>query len=144
MALRILSIFFIFYFISCTTLPRGYKLAQFSVNEKKYNHLIINRVPDYGDGHSDGCIIMNEMSLKLFNTHDKLISGFINDIYSEKRLKNANIQIYYTYQNDPVIISSDSSGNFVFLKNEKIYSVNILSLGYRSLNIKLEGKKILN
>ena len=65
MPIRILSMLVIIILGSCSTLPKGYKLSKFSVNEKNYNKYILNRTPDYGDAHLDGCIIMKEISLQV-------------------------------------------------------------------------------
>ena len=142
MLIRILSILVIIILGSCSTLPKGYKLSKFSVNEKNYNKYILNRTPDYGDSHLDGCIIMKEISLQLLSSDGKLINGYIKDVQSKEPLEYASIEIYLDGQINPLKLASDSKGHFKFNKNSKINSINTSSLGYRTLFIKIEGETL--
>ena len=62
---RILSPLLLVIAAGCSAVPKGYKLSEFYFNGKKDNTRIESRIPDYGDGHPDGCMVMGEMSLAL-------------------------------------------------------------------------------
>lgn len=102
----------------------------------------MNRIPDYGDGHLDGCLVMGEMFLSLKSSEGSIVKGQIKDVESKDSLANANIKIYFLNSVEPLQLSSDSNGNFEFYKKSKINQINVEYVGYRNLAINFEGRKL--
>ena len=70
---------------------KGNKLSAFTLNSKKANSKIVDRFPDYGDGHKDGCIIMAEMHLELRTDKAGQIDGKITDVHNGTPLNNVSL-----------------------------------------------------
>jgi hypothetical protein len=128
---------------SCASLPRGYKLSKFSYNGKYHNDLIVNRVPDYGDGHLDGCIVMWEMHLTLESSKNGGIAGTVTDVKSLDPLPNALVKVFLTENQTPVSVSSDSVGKFQLAHFAQVRQIVITYVGYRSLVVDFSSNKKL-
>lgn len=130
-------------FWGCSTIPRGYKLSKFSYNGKIHNDIIVNRIPDYGDGHLDGCVIMSEMSLSLKSLENGKISGELKDVKSLESLSNGQLKIFFKNIGSPLILASDSSGKFQFDRKAKVEKISVFYVGYRGLTVDLSNTKQL-
>src|SRR5687767_7416804 len=119
----------------CTVLPKGYRLSEFYYNGKKQNSLIINRVPDYGDGHPDGCIIKGEMRLSIKSLSTHALEGQVVDVITGKPLMGANVFIQLAGGDWQLKYHSDSLGRFTFMQEPIIKNISVAAPGYRSLTI---------
>lgn len=125
----------------CSVLSPGYKLSRFSFNGKYHNGLIQYRIPDYGDGHLDGCVVASEMTLSLKRNKDSIYSGELKNVRTGEAISNAQIQV--TLKDTTTIkIGTNENGSFEFIDNRRIIYINVSGLGYRSINIDL-SKKVL-
>jgi hypothetical protein len=132
----ILLVFISIFAVSCSSI-REYKLSKFDFNNKSHNSLILNRIPDYGDGHLDGCIVMSEMHLSLKREVKDSIVGVVKDTKTNEPVI-AEIKIYFKDLEQPITLTNNGSGTFSFTKIKEIDMVSISSIGYRRLVIDLK------
>jgi hypothetical protein len=132
----ILLVFISIFAVSCSSI-REYKLSKFDFNNKSHNSLILNRLPDYGDGHLDGCIVMSEMHLSLKREVKDSIVGVVKDTKTNEPVI-AEIKIYFKDLEQPITLTNKGSGTFSFTKIKEIDMVSISSIGYRRLVIDLK------
>jgi hypothetical protein len=132
----ILLVFISIIAVSCSSI-REYKLSKFDFNNKSHNSLILNRIPDYGDGHLDGCIVMSEMHLSLKREVKDSIVGVVKDTKTNEPVI-AEIKIYFKDLEQPITLTNNGSGTFSFTKIKEIDMVSIWSIGYRRLVIDLK------
>jgi hypothetical protein len=132
----ILLVFISIFAVSCSSI-REYKLSKFDFNNKSHNSLILNRIPDYGDGHLDGCIVMSEMHLSLKREVKDSIVGVVKDAKTTEPVI-AEIKIYFKDLEQPITLTNNGSGTFSFTKIKEIDMVSISSIGYRRLVIDLK------
>ena len=128
---------------SCASLPPGYKLSKFSYNGGYHNNLIVSRVPDYGDAHADGCVILREMHLSLETLENRVVSGEVKDVKSVQPLSNAHVEVFFRNNGAPLVLSSDSSGKFQFNLVARVRQISISYLGYRSLIVDFSSNQQL-
>lgn len=109
-------------------------MPNFKYNSKGRNSWIVNRVPDYGDGHRDGCIIMGELSVNLVE-EDRMVSGQVYDESNNESM--AYVQIIVNWGSESEIqYLADSQGKFTFKKTDQIENVTFSSIGYRTLKVR--------
>ena len=128
---------------SCGSLPPGYKLSKFSYNGKYHNDLIVSRVPDYGDGHLDGCVIMGEMHLSFEPAKNGSIVGTVRDVKSLDALPNALVKLVLNESQTPVGLSSDSVGKFQIDHFAQVRQIVVSSVGYRPLVVDFSSARQL-
>lgn len=117
---------------SCIS-QHNYPYSQLRYNGKRYNSLIVNRIPDYGDGHRDGCVIWPEMKLELRDLDQQTVGGLITDV-EDKRPVLAQIRIVRK-NGVSEILSTDSLGKFIFIKSSPVTKLYVTSRNYREMNI---------
>lgn len=78
---------------SCVNKYQGQKLPAFTINSNNKNGKIVNRLPDYGDGHKDGCIIMSEMKVDLNISQQGTVSGLVSDVNTKVPLNAASVKL---------------------------------------------------
>lgn len=122
-------------FTSCINQYKGIQLSSVTVDSKRANHLIVDRFPDYGDGHKDGCIIRSEMRLNLSFNKLGVTTGQVSDVSSKEPLQNALVILNDNLgQTDKVV--TDSLGQFSTKTQGKIIGLQIDYIGYRRLVVK--------
>ena len=130
-------------FWGCTTVAPGYKLSKFSYNGRTHNDFIVNRIPDYGDGHLDGCLVMSEMYLSLRSLENGIVSGQLKDVKSLESLQSGQVKIFFKNIESPITIASDSSGKFQFDRVAKVEKISVSYVGYRGLTVDLSNTREL-
>jgi hypothetical protein len=116
--------------MSCSSY-KGIKLSVLTVDGRNRNGRIVNRYPDYGDGHLDGCIVMPEMRVDLYqNQKFKSITGKISNVESGESLASANVTLFTTDSN-LVQISTNSKGEFEIVSDRIFVSIRVDYLAYR-------------
>ena len=115
---------------------KGIKLPAFTYNSKKANSKIVDRFPDYGDGHKDGCLIMAEMHLDLKTNKTGQIEGKISDVSTGIPLNNALVVLETDLQQD-IQLTTDSLGLFHAKIPGRLIKVRLDLIGYRRMVIKL-------
>ena len=130
-------------FWGCTTVAPRYKLSKFSYNGRTHNDFIVNRIPDYGDGHLDGCLVMAEMYLSLRSLENGIVSGELKDAKSLESLQKGQVKIFFKDIESPIIITSDSSGKFQFDRIAKVEKISVYYVGYRGLTVDLSNTRQL-
>jgi len=108
--------------MSCISSRHGIKLSKFSYNNKNLNAFIENRIPDYGDGHTEGCVITGQIFLSI-NSSDNKINGILRDVETLEPLIGANVSIWFQVKNDSIIVISDSKGEFEIVNQLKIAKI---------------------
>lgn len=126
-------------FCSCTTRRSEFKLSQFRYNDKLHNNWIIRRIPEYGNGNRDGCIIKGEFSIVLHSNDLKSWYGKVLDVESLKPLAGSTVQLLDYSGNTVKKVYTDSAGNFNFEQNnKKISKLQIDYIGYISFKADLD------
>ena len=111
-------------------------LSTFTFNSKKANRKIVDRFPDYGDGHKDGCVVMAEMHLDLKTEKIGQIKGRVSDVSTGMPLNNALVLLKTDLQQD-IRLTTDSLGSFQTQIPGKLNEVRLEYLGYRRMIIRL-------
>lgn len=132
----ILISFVLLLFVGCMSHKRHYELPTFSLNGKEQNQLIFDRVPEYGDGNKDGCIIGAQFSLSI-SLDSTFLSGEITDAESKEPVGFSIVRCFYNGKNFTYIIS-DENGYFECDLTEQPDVIEVKSVGYRTLIIDLD------
>jgi len=114
--------------------------AEFWYNGKSYNSLIVNRIPDYGDGHRDGCVVLTDLVLELKDKDSLSVEGIVKDIKNRAPLPAATVSVYR--KNGSIdTYGTNAYGHFVISKSSSpVKSILAQSLGYRRLEIQIKRK----
>ena len=115
---------------------KGNKLSTFTLNSKKANSKIVDRFPDYGDGHKDGCLVMAEMHLALMTDKTGQIEGRVSDVSTGMPLNNASVLVKTDLQQD-IRLATDSLGSFQTQIRGRLNVVRLDYVGYRRMIIRL-------
>jgi hypothetical protein len=121
---------------SCVTKYQGQKLSVFTINSITKNNKIINRFPDYGDGHKDGCIIMSEMKVDLNVRKEGKISGLVSDVYTKVPLTSASVKLL-SKSGKEITLLSDKDGKFVVALEAGLSRLQVSYLSYRGFVVEL-------
>ncbi|PKP47216.1 MAG: hypothetical protein CVT95_05920 [Bacteroidetes bacterium HGW-Bacteroidetes-12] len=123
----------LFLFSGCISHKRHYELSNFSLNGKEQNQLIFNRLPDYGYGGKDGCIIERQFSLSR-SLDSTFLSGEITDAESKEPVGFSIVRCFSNGKNFTYIIS-DENGYFECDLTEQLDVIEVKSVGYQTLII---------
>lgn len=134
--MKILFTILTFVLLSGCVSYQGNTLSAFTLNSKKANSKIVDRFPDYGDGHKDGCLVMAEMHLVLTIDKAGLVKGEISDVDSGTPLSNASV-ILQTDSHQNIRLTTDSLGLFQTKINGSLKAARIDYIGYRRMIIRL-------
>lgn len=126
----------VFFTTSCVTKYKGQYLSVFTVNSKAKNSKILNRFPDYGDGHRDGCIVLPEMRVDLQIKKPGIVSGFVSDVVTKAPLSAASFTVL-TKSGKVLILSSDTEGKFTLNIDERVSRLEVRQLGYRDFHVEM-------
>ena len=108
--------------ISCANSRYGIELSNFTIEGKKYNRCIENRVPDYREGHIH---FYDQISLNLNRiTHDTII-GHVMDSKTNDPLLYSIIQLRLKNNDKPITLSSDSLGNFYSGLENRVIEIRV-------------------
>lgn len=125
-----ITIFTILILYACNS-SRGISLSVLTINGKSKNGKIVNRLPDYGDGRSDGCIIMSEMRVDIIKKDDfKNFTGKITDVTNGTSLGNATINIK-TENDQSINLTTNRDGQFEVTSSQRVISLRVDYIGYR-------------
>lgn len=130
--------------IGCQSARNGLILSKFSVNEKSYNSLIVDRKPNYGLGKKDGCIIEGQIHLSISSSEGAKdnFEGTVIDVKDGTPLMGAKVSVHPSSGSSPEILYADSLGMFNFQTNAEIKSLKIQYVGYRTLVIDLSKRNL--
>lgn len=130
-------------FVGCMSHKRHYELPTFSLNGKEQNQLIFDRVPEYGDGNKDGCIVGAQFSLSI-SLDSTFLSGEITDAESKEPVGFSIVRCFSKGKNF-VNIAANENGYFECNLTEQPDVMEVKSVGYRTLiidfNQQLDAKK---
>ena len=114
-------------------------LSNLTIENKKSNDLIKNRVPDYGIDGGDGCVVMNEISMNIFDLKKDFIRGNIFDSESNEPLIFGNINLYIDkgQKIETLNLNSDSNGFLATEFNGKLIKIEVDYIAYRNLKVEL-------
>lgn len=131
--MKFLCLIFILLLVGCYSGRHGVKLSKYSYNDKFHNSLIVNRVPDYGDGHRDGCIIHNEFLLSLKSSVNSEVIGYVKDVETLESMSGANISIWFQGEASPANVVADSNGQFKFVRVTDVVKIEVNFIGWRTM-----------
>ncbi|WP_439185854.1 hypothetical protein [Carboxylicivirga taeanensis] len=112
-------------------------LSELTVENHNRNELIVNRKPDYGYGHRDGSVILQEISMDIHKLNESCVIGKVFDSKSEEPLHNALISIV-TIQSGLTSIQkykTDSEGTFKAELKGTIEKIQVEFIAFRTLKI---------
>ena len=123
----------LFFAQGCAATYEGRKLCSFYFNDKNRNSYIVDRFPDYGDGHKDGCIVEGEIKLEMRSTDKTIFNGKVSDAGNNESLRAVNIYVYSRLSSQPKIMVTNERGEFSFEKSDEIVKIKVEALGFRTL-----------
>ncbi|MCO4807630.1 MAG: hypothetical protein KC456_13685 [Flavobacteriales bacterium] len=131
---QVVSIFIAFLFF--TYLFGQVQPSELKINGVDANHLVVDRIPDYGNGHKDGCIVMGQISMEIDSLEIGSVSGRVYDSESLDFVPYATIKLY---NNDKkrATTSSNEQGYFHSEESSGLIKIEVEYLGYRNLVIDL-------
>ena len=129
------TILLITLFYGCVSY-KGNKLSVFTLNSKTANSKIVDRFPDYGDGHKDGCVVMAEMHLALKTDKTGYIEGKISDVHDGRPLSNVLVMLKNNLKNG-MQLTTDSLGLFRTKIPGRLKEAQLNYIGYRRMIIRL-------
>ena len=141
--MRVLFGLILFVSFSCSTARGDLKLSKLVVNGKVRNSLIEDRVPKYGDGRKDGCVVMGQIFLTINTTNGSLIKGVVRDVKTVEPLSGAVIQVWSSRNERSFKYKTDVLGRFQLKQEFVITRLEIQSIGYRTMIIDLGQKAVL-
>ena len=113
------------------------ELPTFSYNQHFRNGLIVNRVPHYGDGNSDGCIVQSQFALALRADGDS-IAGVVTDTETKKPVFYATTTLLSASTAEPRPALVNSAGSFAFSRAQQVQRITVAALGYRTLTVDIQ------
>ena len=133
--MRFSHVIFFFVLVGCYSARHGIKLSKYSYNDKFRNSYIVNRVPDYGDGHRDGCIIQGEFFLSLKSPVNSEIIGVVKDVNTLEPMPGATVTLWFKGQADPSKMAADSLGQFKVFPKSDVVKIEVNFIGWRTMTI---------
>lgn len=127
---------FIFALFSGCVSYKDHRLSSFTLNSKKANSRIVDRYPDYGDGHKDGCLVMEEMHSELKTDKAGQVEGKISDVHDGRPLSDVLVIVKTDLQQD-IQLTTDSLGLFRSKILGKLKEAQLVYPGYRRMIIRL-------
>lgn len=127
-------------FTCCTS---EYKLAVFTCNNHRRNGCIVNRRPDYGDGRTDGCLVLRELRLDIKKLAANSIEGNLTDVDSHAPLSSSSIKIFYNNRELPLELITDKQGQFNSNNAAGIKRITAFAISYRMLLVDLTDRNLL-
>ncbi len=124
-------------FTSCIVNRSKVELSKLKINGKYRNDLIIDRVPQYGNGRKDGCIINKQISLLIELSNASNISGKVIDSKTNESIAYANLNIYEKDENVSINMMADSIGCFTTNNIAKPIKIVVKYIGYKTLTVEL-------
>ena len=112
-------------------------LPELTVNGHKKNSWISGRVPDYGDGHPDGCLVLQEVKVEMNTTIPGRLSGIVRDLNTGDKMRHADVTLYSNNLQDTTKTFTDENGYFSFPFSNSMESMTVSSIGYRTLVVDL-------
>jgi hypothetical protein len=124
---------------SCVTAGKN-RLPAFFYNGKAHNARIITRRPDYGDGHPDGCIVMDEMQLRMEVVSPDSLLFEVKDVETQQPVM-AIITLVYQMPAKADTLQTNVAGIVSIKRSADFKRVEAASLGYRQLTVNLARLK---
>lgn len=109
-------------------------LPHFDFNGKNKNHWIVNRIPDYGDGHRDGCIVMGELKVSLKETSKGVYEGEVRDREDDELFTYATL-IINDGTKEKRELHTDQYGKFSFQYTLPIQTISFKGTYQRELRV---------
>jgi hypothetical protein len=120
----------------CATSKKA-DLPTFSYNRHFRNGLIVNRVPHYGDGSPDGCIVGSQFALALQAVGDS-ITGVVTDTQTRKPVFYATTTLFSASAPKPRPALVGPAGSFAFSRAQQVRRITVAAIGYRTLTVDIQ------
>lgn len=111
-------------------------LPSFDYNGKSKNHWIVNRIPDYGDGHRDGCVVLGELEVSLQEKSPGEFTGWVEDIEEKELPVYATLIVNEGLAHEREL-HTDQYGKFSFRYDQPIETISFLGNYQRKLTINM-------
>ena len=131
MKISTLLILFVLIQIGCISGRYSIQYSDFIVRGKKFNHLIERRIPDYGDGLRDGCVVLNEISMELEMLTEDIISGKVLDSTTKEPMLFTKVRLFPSDKSRSIAVVTDSIGHFEAELSSKLIKIQAEYVGYR-------------
>lgn len=138
--LAFLAVAIISLLVSVNCYAQRVHLSEFWYNGKPHNSLIVDRIPDYGDGHPDGCIIMGEMKLVLRDIDQQTVEGLVTDVDNGKPVL-AEVWMHRKDGSSDTF-RTDMQGRFLFTRSSPVKKLRVRSIAYRPLQVEASSRKL--
>ncbi|GAA4508751.1 hypothetical protein GCM10023172_41380 [Hymenobacter ginsengisoli] len=112
-------------------------LPTFSYNQRFRNRLIVNRIPHYGDGNPDGCIVESQFALALRADGDS-IAGIVTDTETKKPVFYAITTLFSANTPAPRSALVSPAGRFAFSRAQQVRRITVAAIGYRTLTVDVQ------
>ena len=96
---RILILMFFTFYCNCVVSQNLTEIPELRIENKIANKFIVDRQPDYGFVGRDGCVVMDEISMDIYELNQILIRGKIFNSKTKEPLIGAQIYLFIN-QND--------------------------------------------
>jgi hypothetical protein len=97
------------------------------------NDLIISRIPEYGLGQNEGCIVHPQISMDIEVLNEKLLRGIITDANTKEPRQFASIVLFFGDKSPRAEMRTDSFGQFEYELKIPISTIKVDYGIYRTL-----------
>ncbi len=104
---------------------------ELEIKGKKCNKLIVDRIPEYGDGKKDGCVVGEEFHLNIEHLSDTSIIGRVSNVETMDPAMFVQVKIYNS--TDTLHILTNEHGDFNSPNLPSVEKIELTSVGYRTL-----------
>ena len=139
---KILTLIFISVFCNCVVSQNLTEIPELRIENKTSNKFIVDRKPDYGFVGRDGCVVLDEISMDIYELNEKLIRGKIFNSKTKEPLAGALINLLITQNGSiqKIVIKSDANGSYKSDLNGKLNKMNVEYIAHRNLKIDFNKK----
>lgn len=126
---------------SCSGTKNLTEFSELTVENKSSNKFIVDRKPDYGISGRDGCVVMEEISMKITELKNgKKVSGKIFDSKTKEPLINARLKLTIDQNGskNATEIYSDKNGFYNYELVGELKKMEVEYIAYRTLKIDFE------
>jgi hypothetical protein len=119
----------------CRSSTEVMEYSNLRIEGKNRNDLIVGRIPEYGLGQNEGCIVHPQIAMDIEVLNEQLIRGMITDAKTKEPLQFASVVLFFGDKSPRADLSTDSFGQFEYELKNPISSIKVDFGVYRTLRI---------
>lgn len=129
--------------MSCYSSRDKLSYSQLKIEGKRSNQLIVDRIPIYGNGHKDGCIVERQMSIDISQLSNDSIIGTIFDSQTKQPVYFSTLYLISNKNAIPDTLSLfvNEKGEFAASLEQFPAQITAQFIGHRTLGIDLSNYK---